>query len=254
MALPYSYPLKKDIMDTSSINDTPTLIVRDCTVLGGSGFPFSAGDILSLAFKDHTVSCRSPGQAARFSLVELSELSVTGPGTVTTGGGFMGGGFGVEGAMQGIAIAGVLNALTTKKKIHTLVTLTTNFGELHLHYGGMDPGPLRIYLSDVFVKMRRMNTQWVQERDALIAAQLALGGISAEEAALFKSRLSSPPAWPNLQADVDTAMQMEAEPIKHDPEGICPNCDKVIPLHSQTCKYCNANFGEYASWKVLPLG
>lgn len=240
-------------MDTSSFSDTIPLILRDCTVLGASGFPFSAGNVISLSFKDHAVSCRSHDQAARFSLLELAELSVSGPGTVTSGGGFMGGGFGVEGALQGIAIAGVLNALTTKKKTHTLVTLTTNFGELHLHYDAMDPGPLRIYLSDIFVNVRRLNTRWIQERGQIIAAQLANGTLSAEEADLLMARLASPPVWPNLNADIEAAKVLEAGAFKHEPEGICPNCDKVIPLNSETCKFCNANFGEYASWKVLPL-
>lgn len=241
-------------MDTSNNSDSITLIVRDCTVLGASGFPFFTGDILSLAFKDHTVSCRSRDQVARFSLLELVELSVTGPGTVTTGGGFIGGGFNVEGALQGMAIAGVLNALTTKKKIHTLVTLTTHFGELHLHCGSMDPGPLRIYLSDVFVNIRRLNTRWLQEREQVISAQLAMGKLTAEEASMLKARLISPPVWPDLKADAEAAELLEVAAFKSDPEGLCPNCDKVIPLKSETCKFCNANFGQYASWKVLPLG
>lgn len=238
-----------------SNNSAPTtLILRDCTVLGASGFPFTPGEIISLAFKDHTVSCRSPARAARFSLLELAELSVTGPGTVVSGGGFIGGGFGVEGALQGMAIAGVLNALSTKKNIHTLVTLTTNFGELHLHYGAMDPGPLRIYLADVFAALRRLNGRWREEREAIIAAQLAQGAISADEAALLKARIGAAPVWPDLANDADAPDALEAGAFLHDPEGICPSCDKVIPLNSETCKFCKANFGQYASWKVLPLG
>jgi hypothetical protein len=36
-------------------------------------------------------------------------------------------------------------------------------------------------------------------------------------------------------------------------QGLCPNCDKVIPLASALCPHCQANFGEGAAWKVEPL-
>ena len=41
-------------------------------------------------------------------------LEIGGPGLVKTGGGFVGGGFGARGAIEGMAIAAVLNGLTTR--------------------------------------------------------------------------------------------------------------------------------------------
>jgi hypothetical protein len=39
------------------------------------------------------------------SYLEVDQINIGGPGTVTTGAAFTGGGFGVSGAIEGIAIA-----------------------------------------------------------------------------------------------------------------------------------------------------
>lgn len=237
----------------TATGDSATLILKDCIVLGGSGFPFTAGESSTISFYDNSVTCSGRDSLARFSLLELIDISVTGPGTVTTGGGFVGGGFGVEGALEGIAIAGVLNMLTTKKKIHTFVTFTTNFGELHLHYGAMDPAPLRIYLSPMFVKLRQLDQKWILGREQLIASHLKNEFITNEEAGIFRSRLTSPPVWPDPKAEAEARRLLDEKSANEGPKGLCPSCDKVIPLDSETCKYCRANFGQYASWSVTPI-
>ncbi|HUH59623.1 MAG TPA: hypothetical protein VL001_06035 [Candidimonas sp.] len=228
-----------------------SLILKDCTVLGASGFPFSPGDTIALVFKHNVVRCSGRSYLAELSLLELAELSVSGPGTLVTGGGFIGGGLGVEGALEGIAIANVLNALTTKKKTHTFVTLTANFGELHLHYGSMDPGAVRVFLSDVFVRLRNMNSQWRQSREQLIDDQLAKGSISGTEADTLKSRLASQPIWTDLASEAK-AQRLLGESAEG-PKGTCPSCDHTISLHSEHCQYCRANFGRYSSWSVIPI-
>lgn len=38
-----------------------------------------------------------------------------------------------------------------------------------------------------------------------------------------------------------------------EPLGLCPNCDRVIPLASQECSHCKARFGEGSSWKIEPM-
>jgi len=171
---------------------------------------------------------------------------------VVTGGGFIGGGFGINGALQGMAIAAALNAITIKKKIHTLVALTTNFGELHLHTSAMDPGPLRIYLSDVFVRLRRLDPHWTQARKQIIDAHLHVGAISPEDAQVLKDRLSSPPVWPSIEEQLEEQRKF-ANDGDAAPQGRCPSCERIIPLFSEECPFCNANFGKYASWSVIPI-
>lgn len=237
----------------SAANDSLALQLTGCAALGASGFPFSAGDAVEISFYGNYVTCTGRDTLARFHLLEVVDFSITGPGSVTKGGGFIGGGFGVEGALEGMVIAGILNKLTTETKIHTFLTLTTNWGELHLHYGLMEPASLRIYLSGVFVRLRQLNSRWMLERDQEIAAHLASGAIASEEADAIRSRLFGPPAWQDLRAEAEARQRLEEAAFNEAAKGLCPNCDKAIPLASETCKFCNANFGEYASWKVLPM-
>ena len=46
-------------------------------------------------------------------------MEIGGSGMVRSGGGFTGGGFGLGGAVEGMAIAAVLNAMTTRTSIKT---------------------------------------------------------------------------------------------------------------------------------------
>jgi hypothetical protein len=229
------------------------VMLTNCVVVGQSGFPFEVGDSLNLYFDEREVSCRGSEQLAKFLMLELVSVSVSGPGSVTSGGGFIGGGFGFDGALQGMAVAGILNALTSSTKIHTFVTLTTNFGELHLHYSSMEPSVLRMSLADVFVKLRRQTPGWIQEREQLIDSHVDLGQLTVEEAGTLKNRLKSRPIWPNPRADAEAQRLIGEQTLEAGPKGTCPNCERVIPLLSETCKYCKANFGEYSSWKVAPI-
>ena len=55
------------------------------------------------------------------ALSSIDTMGVGGPGVVKTGGGFIGGGFGLEGMAIGIATASVLNLLTSRTRIETLL-------------------------------------------------------------------------------------------------------------------------------------
>lgn len=226
------------------------------TYLGGAGFPFKPGESIHVRFSDAGISVLGQKRSARFYYVELQEIAITGPGAVTTGGGFIGGGFGVEGALEGMGIAAILNGLTSRTKIHTFVTLITNFGELHMHYTAMEPGVLRVVLAPVFHCIRVSTAGWMKERlealEMLKKVQVP-DGIYAEIA----SRLSGPPVWPDPEAE-EAVRQLEAAERKRvederAPKGICPNCSSEISVYSETCPRCKAFFGEGSAWKVQPL-
>lgn len=169
------------------------VVLEACACLGGCGYPLSPGDAATLSFGASALSIRlSDGASFAVPYFELASIDISGPGTTTTGGGFMGGGFGVTGALEGMAIAAVLNALTTKSKVHTFVSLTTNIGELHLHYGGMEPGALRISLAPIYVVLRRLSPAWRKERLAALQFAQMHGAISEAEFAHLKGRLDEP--------------------------------------------------------------
>lgn len=240
-----------------SVNVGSALSLQECTVLGLNGFPFSIGEKISLAFEADAVRCLGKNRSADFSYTELAELKISGPGTVTSGGGFIGGGFGVEGALEGMAIAGVLNLLTTRNKIHTFITLIANFGELHLHYGEMEPAALRMALAPVYVKLRRLDPTWLQSRLQILESEQEIGRLTEDAMKAARQRLLVASEWndPDVEArnlkllrEADSKAAMEIGP-----RGACPNCDTVIALHAESCPKCKAAFGVGSTWIVRPI-
>lgn len=241
-------------MSTSVSNK---LYLQQCTLLGVNGFPFSVGEKINLAFGEDGLHCLGTNRTASFGYVELAELDISGPGTVTKGGGFIGGGFGVEGALEGMAIAGVLNLLTTRSRIHTFVTIVTNFGELHLHYGDMEPGALRMALASVYVKLRRLDPAWIASRLKILDAQKEAGALTEEGLAAARQRLLVASEWKDPASEaaelrlLKEASQKEA--FENGPKGRCPNCDTTLSLYAESCPRCKSMFGVGSAWQVVPV-
>ena len=233
--------------------DTNNPSLADCTVLGANGFPFAIGSTIKLSFDANNVHCANAARTATFSLAELAELNISGPGSVTTGGGFIGGGFGVDGALEGMAVATVLNRLTSKTKVHTFLTLIANFGELHLHYAGMEPAALRMALAPVYVHLRRLDPVWQESRLKLLQAQQAAGLLSSSDFAVAKKRLEVTSDWKDPVLEAAEIKRLHQAALESGPKGQCPNCDAVIPLHSEFCPKCKAAFGIGSAWKIVPV-
>jgi hypothetical protein len=78
---------------------------------------------------------------------DVEDVEIGGPGMVQTGGAFIGGGFGLSGALEGMAIASVLNALTTRKSITTIIRIQARGSEFFLLDKSTTPQALRMELS-----------------------------------------------------------------------------------------------------------
>jgi hypothetical protein len=78
---------------------------------------------------------------------EVEDIEIGGPGLVKSGGGFIGGGFGAVSALEGMAIASVLNTLTTRTSITTIVRIQGTSCELFLLHTRSTPEQLRIQMS-----------------------------------------------------------------------------------------------------------
>jgi hypothetical protein len=78
---------------------------------------------------------------------QIEDVEIGGPGLVKSGGGFTGGGFGLGGAIEGMAIAAVLNAMTTRTSITTIMRIQGTGCELFLLHSRLTPDRLRIELS-----------------------------------------------------------------------------------------------------------
>lgn len=85
-----------------------------------------------------------------------------GPGEQTTGGGLLGGGFGLEEAVAGILIASPHNMLTTRASIDTVLGLRTRCAEIFLHHDEATPTELRMPLSPVFTRLRQLQEEHEQ--------------------------------------------------------------------------------------------
>lgn len=99
------------------------------------------------------------GNAVTIEYANVDRLEISGPGakTTTTDAGLIGGGFGVKGAVEGIAAASVINALTRKTTttIDTVVDLKAGRSELLLRTHTFEPATLHALLSPVYYRIQR---------------------------------------------------------------------------------------------------
>jgi hypothetical protein len=126
--------------------------LREVAYLGGyvPESAIRAGKRYDVRFVEDRVvvfACRQAQVLAEVPYCEVEDVEIGGPGLVRTGGGFVGGGFGVRGAVEGMAIATVLNALTTRTSVKTILRLQGTGCELFLLHSGMTPEQLRIAMS-----------------------------------------------------------------------------------------------------------
>jgi len=94
---------------------------------------------------------------------QIDHVEIGGPGLIRRGGGFVGGGFGVTGAMEGMAIAAVLNGLTARTSIKTVVRIQGTGCELFLLYTKATPDQLRIEMSRTLGTIRSARAAEVAE-------------------------------------------------------------------------------------------
>lgn len=148
---------KLEVLQRSSTFATVTA----CTLQAGYGLePLQIGSQYDLYFAVDRLCVTDSRQADVLVEMVYSDVIVVqlaGPGKVTTGGGFVGGGFGVKGALEGMAIASVLNALTTRTNILTLIELQDTKRDLILSNTSVTPDELRLILMPVYAKLRHVS-------------------------------------------------------------------------------------------------
>jgi hypothetical protein len=171
-------------------------------VLDGVGWAPRVGQTVSLIlFGDHfELGYRS------FQFSELRDLQVEGH-SIVKGGGFFGGGFGVTGALEGIAAAAALNAVTTKRRKWVTISLAAADGWVTLRYDGADESEVRGLLRPLADAAFAANQRRAQPPTAHhetpetdIVTQLErlarlheTGALSDQEFVLAKNRLLSRP-------------------------------------------------------------
>ncbi len=136
-------------------------VVKRCQFAGGAFIPLRQGQTVDLVFREDGLEVfgydgdRPRQLAIALPFSEVFTLELSGPGKVTTGGGFVGGGLGLVGAAEGIAIAAFLNAVTTRTKIISVVQVGDDDHEGFFVHTEATPEELRRFLSPTFVRLRQ---------------------------------------------------------------------------------------------------
>ena len=124
-----------------------------CAILGGSGIPLLLGAEVGLHFGEQALAVTSAdGQSVLWAieLAAISSLQIDGPGEVRSDAGFSGGGLGMSGIVEGMALAWVVNRLTRTESVATFLSVAFTGGELFLHHGRFGPRAMRLLLSPVY--------------------------------------------------------------------------------------------------------
>ena len=223
-------------------DDEQTIWLFGCTVLGGSGYSLPAGAEVDVGF-GHSVlviQTRNSGRVEQISYPEVASIAITGPGRVTTGGGVIGGGFGITGALEGMALAAILNTLTTRTQIHTILEIITHRGELFVHYGDIEPSALRIALSPVFARLRELDPAWLTDRLNRLTSLRDRNILSAEQCERLTHQLTTPLS-PVLESPPSALLTKDQR--EKLARGLCPDCDAYQAFrregrNSVTCERC----------------
>jgi hypothetical protein len=141
-----------DSREAAELEARALVSLRGVAYLGGyvPGAAITPGGLYDVLFLEDGLVIFAYRQArvlVRVHYTEVEDVEIGGPGLVKTGGGFGGGGFGVSGAVEGIAIAAVLNTLTTRTSVKTVVRIQGTSCELFLLHTKFTPEQLRIAMS-----------------------------------------------------------------------------------------------------------
>jgi hypothetical protein len=130
-----------------------------CVLLGGYGYGnLTPGVNLVVDFT--TTGLRARSSTTYDPLLQLPyadalAMDFSGPGRVEKGGRFIGGGFGFKGAVEGMIVASVLNALTRKSEIQSVIRWEARDLEVFLFTSTATPTELRVKLSPVIARIAR---------------------------------------------------------------------------------------------------
>ena len=189
-------------------------IVRNVVYLGGyvPESPITAGERCDVRFAEDRLVVFAAYRSdvlADVPYSQVEDVEIGGPGLVRSGGGFTGGGFGLGGAVEGMAIAAVLNAMTTRTSITTVVRIQGTACELFLLHTRLTPEHLRIEMSRTLAVIRAARADQATARSssearpgspspveelAKLAGMLEKGLLTREEFDLMKARILASPA------------------------------------------------------------
>lgn len=137
----------------------------DVQYLGGSGYDFRRNQILNFGIASDSILLANQGElVSEIAFDSIVECEVSGPGTVVTNAGASGGGFGLEGFLQGAVAAAVINAATSMRKTNTFLRILTTSGDMYFHTSDIEPTDLKMNLSPLWVNI---SSRSIQSRESV---------------------------------------------------------------------------------------
>jgi hypothetical protein len=132
--------------------------IRSGVLLGGYGIDdgLAPGAKVDFYFTERGVWLAKAGSYRpylRRSYEESRALAFEG-GAFRKGGGFVGGGFGLIGAAEGMAISSLLNSLTKKTKVHTTIQYEAEDAEVFVFTDEAVPRTFEVRLAKVRAQIR----------------------------------------------------------------------------------------------------
>ena len=130
-----------------------------CVLLGGYGYGnLTPGVNLTVDFTTAGLRARSTttyDPLLQLPYTDALAMDFSGPGRVEKGGRFIGGGFGFKGAVEGMIVASVLNTLTRKSEVQSVIRWEARDLEVFLFTSAATPTELRVKLSPVLARIAR---------------------------------------------------------------------------------------------------
>lgn len=121
---------------------------------GGYGTSLASDEASALTLTGAGISVFSATARMVRSATEIRGIQIGGVGEYTTGGGWFGGGFGISGALEGAAFAAIMNVLTTRRHVDTLLRVVFDDAEATFGIEKYIPARLEVELAAVLAAVR----------------------------------------------------------------------------------------------------
>ena len=173
------------------------LLQIDAVFAGGIGVDLAPNTLGTLYITNEEVQFATIGNTWRHSFTGLKGMQIGGQGLVQSGGGWVGGGFGIKGALKGAAFAEIMNLLTTKTSYDCFLRLVFPFPDADATFQILDRDPkkLELDLTGTRGRLESSSNQVSQMNDnsgidtlVKLADLLDRGLISEDEFKLQKER------------------------------------------------------------------
>lgn len=155
-------------------------------IIGGAGWEDMHGSDAHLKISTDSICFVDLKNIRKVLLpnARVCSMDISGPGTVASGPNISGGGFGVQGAITGMAIATAANILLTHRSTKTIVRVASDDAEVIFLSSEMEPDSMRVLLSPVYVALGRKDASAANALDSQLTQLKRLldsGALSDEQ-------------------------------------------------------------------------